>query len=126
MRFQFRFRSVTALMMLACVAANLLWMPNGMVRNDLILLLQGGQSTTDLWRLEIISFVTVLVVCAILSAILLFASRYSKALAWTSMLWVLLCLLTSMFFHFTFPAMWLLPLWASWRLSGSPFLKKST
>lgn len=126
MRFQFRFRSVTALTMLVCVAANMLWMPTGMVRDDLILLFQVGQSQTDLWRVEVIAFVAVLAVCAILSAILLFASRYSKGLAWTCMLWILLCLMISVFFHFTFPAMWLLPLWASWRLSGSPLLKKST
>lgn len=120
MRFVFRFRTVTAILLLICVAVNAIWLPKGVSWQSLA-------SFSDAWLVPLAFgqahsgvVALALILACLLALVLLFMPVYSVILARVVLICVVLILLTAFVFQLVLPALWLLPLWASWRLSGRP------
>lgn len=123
MRFVFRFRYVSALLILACLFANIIWMPTTLSWEQILNGAEAWSLPINLGQAHVAIYVAMLVTMLVFALALLLMPSYSKMLARLTMFCVMLCLVLSVSFRFVFPAMWLLPLWASWRLSGSPKLR---
>jgi hypothetical protein len=120
MRFVFRFRSVTAMLLLACIALNAIFLPKGVSWQSLASLPEAGAAPLVFGQAHNGVFAMSLALAFLLALVLLFMPIYSLMVSRAVFICVLLILLAAISFQFAMPAFWVLPLWASWRLSGRP------
>lgn len=108
------------MLLVACIALNAIFLPKGVSWQSLASLPEAGATPLVFGQAHNGVFALSLAFAFLLALVLLFMPIYSLMVSRAVFICVLLILLAAISFQFAMPAFWVLPLWASWRLSGRP------
>lgn len=118
MRLSFRYRSITALLMLVLCVLNVVWPPSGLQLNDWLNVGAMWQAPLVLGQAHAGLSVLVLVTVALVASLLLFYPHYKPWMAYFSFTICVLTMLLAFCFGFRLAAAWFLPSLAAWRMGG--------
>ena len=118
MKISIRFRTLTAVLLLLCVAFDLYYPPAKLSWADLAAAFSSSDVSIQFGHAHAGISVVCLLTATLLAIFHLISTVYRRKIALLTFLLCLLFLVCAFCFQFTVPALWLLPLWSSWRLSG--------